>query len=66
MIILSYLFKDSVDREASVKPRSNTGSSQLDNSSESDTIAWSELRSNEDLLSLPKDSGKQINIPAYK
>ncbi|KFM61069.1 hypothetical protein X975_18625, partial [Stegodyphus mimosarum] len=52
--------RNSVDNETPTKTQSSTGSSQFDNSSESDNAVWSELRSNEDLSSLPKESGQVI------
>ncbi|XP_035223764.1 polyphosphoinositide phosphatase-like isoform X2 [Stegodyphus dumicola] len=52
--------RNSVDNEAPTKTQSRSGSSQFDNSSESDNAVWSELRSNEDLSSLPKESGQVI------
>ncbi|XP_054714497.1 polyphosphoinositide phosphatase-like [Uloborus diversus] len=50
--------RHSVDNETILKSRSSTGSTQFDNSSESDAAVWSELRSNEDLSSLPKEHGQ--------
>ncbi|GFQ96368.1 polyphosphoinositide phosphatase [Trichonephila clavata] len=49
--------RNSVDKDSPMKARGSTTSSQFDNSSEGDVV-WSELRSNEDLTNLPKESGQ--------
>ncbi|KAG8186312.1 hypothetical protein JTE90_007333 [Oedothorax gibbosus] len=46
----------SLDKDS--KTRSSSASTQLDHSSENESAVWSELRSNEDLSSLSKDSGE--------
>lgn len=57
MINLLVIGQISVDKDNSSKTRSSSTSTQLDHSSENENVVWSELRSNEDLSSLPKDSG---------
>ncbi|GFV51161.1 polyphosphoinositide phosphatase [Trichonephila clavipes] len=56
--------RNSVDKDSPMKARGSTTSSQFDNSSEGDAV-WSELRSNEDLTNLPKESGLYILLLNY-
>ncbi|CAL1282798.1 unnamed protein product [Larinioides sclopetarius] len=49
--------RNSVDNDSPIKARGSTSSSQFDNSSDGDAV-WSELRSNEDLAALPKETGQ--------